>query len=233
LNRRRFLKYAGATGGVLLAGALGYEFNPFATPVQTQISTTTATQRRVATQTTSSTSTTEPNVPYVVRDLDQQIQPYFNDLTSFANGQIANSEMKANSPTYSHLLQNAESLRDALRKYTSPNQESEGQAKRLDQLALSGLHLYSWTSRLQEDDLKILNDHRFDPPQLKAASGEVLQLLDEEIAPSSEFTSGMGKFQTDVSTENNIAPSYRPNFAILYNYLDGDLSKIEAFVGDV
>jgi hypothetical protein len=228
LNRRRFLKYAGATGGVLLAGALGYELYPFAAPAETQIPTTTATQPQLPTPTVSSTSTstTIPNVPCVVRDLDQQIPPYFNDLTSFANGTIANSEMIANTPTYQNLLQDAETLRQALSDYQPQNTESEGQRRRLDEMVLGTLSLYSWYSRMLENDIGPI------PPILDNLSGirgcgkVILNRLEYDLHPENSgddrAVANIGKTFTDVGNETNIAPLMRDKFKAIYDRLNPD-----------
>jgi hypothetical protein len=226
LNRRRFLKYAGATGGVLLAGALGYQLYPFAAPAQTQISTTT--QQQVTTQITSSTSTstTELNVPYLVRDLDQQIQPYFNDLASFANGTIANSEMKADTPTYQNLLRNAETLRQALSDYQPQNTESEGQRHRLDEMTLGTLSLYSWFSRMLEDDIGIIPPISDNLSAMRGCGKVILNRLEYDLHPENSgddrAVANIGKTFTDVKNEADIAPLMRNKFKAIYDALNPD-----------
>ncbi len=199
LNRRRFLKYAGASAAVVGASAVGLHY---------LLKPPTATQ----TYSTSSTSTkTTSDAPLVVKDLNKEISQYNADLSSFVSGNIDRG-----------MIKNAETLRSALRTYAPSNRESEGQAKRLDQLALSGLHLYSWASRLQQDDVKAITDKRFNPPDIMPASSRISELLGLEIYPPPDYLRNVGSFQTDVATEHFIAPSLRPEFAALYDSLNAN-----------
>lgn len=205
LDRRRFLEYAAAITGVSTLAYLGYDVLNSGKQAET---------RTISTNTTSlqlTTTSTPPVEPLATKDLYSQVNAFNNDLTSFGNGNVSQS-----------MIQNAEDLRVALRNYSPQNRETEGQVKRLDQLALSGLLLYSWASRLQQDDVKAITDKRFNPPDIMPASSRISELLGLEVNPPPEYFRNVGTFQTDVATEHFVAPPLRAEFAALYDSLDQD-----------
>jgi hypothetical protein len=203
VKRRTFLKLALAASGAAALGYLGYDIFAGSKPANTGNTTTTS-------QISSSTISLDQS-PLAVKDLQPEISVYNSDLTAFVNGRIDQS-----------MIQNAKNLRTALRNYSPKNRETEGQTKRLDQLALSGLLLYSWALRLQQPDVNAVMNSKYYPPNIILAASRIIKFLTQETSPSKQYLANIGKYQTDVSTEHFIAPPLRPEFATLYNSLDQD-----------
>jgi hypothetical protein len=226
-SRRKFLKIAGASAAVLAGGALGL-YSLVTIPKNRQQSATTSVQASssATTASSSSASSTNQNIPLVVRDLNQEIQAYLSDLTKFGNGEITNSEMKADSPTYRGLLQNAEILREALKKYEPQNTESQGQRHRLDQIALGSLSLYSWSSRMLEDDIGPIPPILDNFSALRGCAQTILANLEYDLHPENtgdeRAVANIGKTFTDVKNETDIAPLMRNKFKAIYDALSPD-----------
>lgn len=230
-NRRNLLKLGLVLGGAAVIGVGAIELASLLSNSKPNDGRTTTTISSVSPSST--TTSTQPNIPLVVRDLNQLIQPFSNDLTRFGNGQILDSEMKAGNPTYNGLIQDAEALRDALRKYKPQNTESLGQQKRIDQIALAGLNIYSWTSRMLEDDLTVASGYM---PKIKSSiqhnldaiqhpAGELARQLQEELYPDQSYSENTGKTLTDIKNEQLISPRNRFTLQYLRNSSSGSSLK--------
>jgi hypothetical protein len=143
-------------------------------------------------------------------------------LRAFGEGLTDPYSLKAVSDVYTRLVSNGENLREALANYEPENSETIGQVRRLDQIALGTLHLYSWTSRILEDDMgaPLRSSIGQNLRVVRYPLSELRNILDAEVNPDQTYVQNSGKFSTDITTEYLIAPRFRPGFKALYDPLE-------------
>jgi hypothetical protein len=224
--RRDLLKFSLVLGGAAALGASAWELAsllPKPESSGTQPTTGTVTQTAAGSMVEKGTSsTTSRNIPLAVKDLQQEITPLFNDLQAFGDGLTDPYSLKAGSDVYTRLVSNGENLREALANYEPENSETIGQVRRLDQIALGTLHLYSWTSRMLEDDMgaPLRSSIGQNLRVVRYPLSELRNILDAEVNPDQTYVQNSGKFSTDITTEYLIAPRFRPGFKALYDPLE-------------
>jgi hypothetical protein len=212
LSRRKFLKVAGAVGAAAAAIALGLELTSRpSTPSFNETRTTVPLM---------STTTSAQNLPLAVRNLSSEVKSYRDDLEVLANGQIDKSNFTPEGDRYRKFLADADNLRAGLKSYQIPNTETKGQVRRLAQLALSGLMLFSWEAEWLRLDIngKYFQRDQVANPRLPAKV--VLKQLELEINPDDDYKQNVGKTYTDLENETDMAPSNRPKFKTLYEGLN-------------
>jgi hypothetical protein len=224
-SRRHVLKLSLVLGGGVALGVGAYELAsllPKSNGDGSQTTAETSIQTTESSTETTIASTTVQNRPFAAKDLQQEITPLFNDLQAFGDGITDPYSLEAGSDVYTKLTANAENLRKAIANYRPQNSETMGQVRRLDQIALGALNLYSMTSRVLEDDVgapsrsSISQNLRV----VRYPLSELRNLLDAEVNPDETYVQNSGKFSTDIATEYLIAPRFRPGFKALYDSLE-------------
>jgi hypothetical protein len=234
IARRKFLRKVAIGSAVIGASALGlYGLNDSWSSGQGNTS-------RSASSTSSqagSTATTSQTMPLAIKDLNEPVMAQFNDFGSiFGNIDLdRTSLLKQGSETYAKAKASAENLRNALKNYKPQNTETEGQVRRLDEIALAGLYIYDWTSRMLEEDLNVADivPGPFKPYDVTSSIGnnlhsiryparQLYSQLGSEINPSKEYAQNAGSVFTDINVETAISPEYRTDLKSLYDWLSPD-----------